>query len=326
MQSNSPIVYSVAAVNEIGTGVFTDTDPLIPLGDVNIPETPTNVIAVPYGLSAKLAWTLPGDGGSPITAIRIKAYPDTEDEKILFIYGSPTSYTFLNLSLNEKYRFTITAINEKGPSIESLASNPILISSTSPEPDLPNISSTEEINYKKFYIAPVELNYKSDNYLEYLYDKEVYEYYPSYIQGESIEWPVTIDENNNRFVFSIGDTEVDFTLANGNYSLDSLDTNLNIIDQLNDNAPLDSEDNPIYEATGLFDKVIITCKKRSSETGPYYNINLVIVQDNIEIRHLGHNSIFGLNPIIQENVATQVVSNYVPTVEYDTKNSRPYFQ
>ena len=91
------------------------------------PAAPLNVTATAADRSAKLTWTAPANGGSPITSYTITPYIGSAAQTPTVITGSPpaTSATVSGLTDGTAYTFTVTATNSVGTGPPSAPSNQV---------------------------------------------------------------------------------------------------------------------------------------------------------------------------------------------------------
>jgi Domain of unknown function (DUF1906)/Fibronectin type III domain len=97
-------------------------------GAATLSSVPLGVTAIPGNGSAKVSWTAPSDGGSPITAYTVTASPGGA---IATVAGTSTSTTITGLANRVAYTFTVRATNGVGQGPISTPSNAVL-------PELPS--------------------------------------------------------------------------------------------------------------------------------------------------------------------------------------------
>jgi titin len=105
----------VAAVNVIGTGPFT---PVVSGRTFGVPDSPPGLVVTPGLSQASLTWVSPWNGGYPITGYQVCMLPSPG-----YLAGlcastpaTTTSYTFTGLLPASAYSFTVSALNDLGPS------------------------------------------------------------------------------------------------------------------------------------------------------------------------------------------------------------------
>ena len=112
--------YRVAAVNDVGTGPY--TDPPASAENYDLPSVPKNLVATTVsGSEIDLRWEAPDDnGGTPITGYRLQV---SEDEGTSWVEahttsdGSTLSYAHTGLERGTTYHYRVAAINrvDAGP-------------------------------------------------------------------------------------------------------------------------------------------------------------------------------------------------------------------
>lgn len=108
--------FRVAAVNSVGTGLYSNTASGIL---ANKPDAPYDLSAIIGDKHIKLSWTEPYDGGCPISSYVIEYYKDNEQSFYLSTGGSDIKYILLGLSNNSNYSVRIAAINSVGTGLYS---------------------------------------------------------------------------------------------------------------------------------------------------------------------------------------------------------------
>jgi hypothetical protein len=97
------------------------------------PAAPTAVTATPGNGSARVSWTAPATGGSPLTSYTITPYVGGTAQTPTTITGTPpaTTATITGLTNGTAYTFTVTATNAVGTGPASAASNAVTPSTAS---------------------------------------------------------------------------------------------------------------------------------------------------------------------------------------------------
>jgi hypothetical protein len=92
-----------------------------------VPAAPTGVSATAADKSAKVTWSAPGNGGSPIASYTVTPYIGSAAQTPTVITGSPpaTSATVSGLTDGTTYTFTVTATNGVGTGPASSPSNQV---------------------------------------------------------------------------------------------------------------------------------------------------------------------------------------------------------
>jgi len=100
------------------------TDPQEPVATV--PEAPTGVSAVAGARSATVSWTLPADGGSPITGQYVYVYDERNRLRgTIQVAGDVTTVEVDKLRPRKPYTFRVSAVNLVGQGDLSGASSPV---------------------------------------------------------------------------------------------------------------------------------------------------------------------------------------------------------
>lgn len=125
------------------TNAVTLTVAPAPEPEATVPETPGAPIASATDSTVSATWSAPADGGSPITGYTVTLTGSTGDPLVQEVGSDATSTTFANLPA-ATYTVTVVAVNAKGSSDASPASNEVTIESTSGEtPDEKNSGEGE---------------------------------------------------------------------------------------------------------------------------------------------------------------------------------------
>jgi predicted phage tail protein len=120
----------VTAANAVGTGpASAPSNAVTPTAPpaATVPGAPTNVTATAGNKSAKVSWTAPADGGSPITSYTVTAYVGSTVQKTVTVTGTPpaTSVNVSGLTNGTTYTFVVSATNAVGTGAASGPSNPV---------------------------------------------------------------------------------------------------------------------------------------------------------------------------------------------------------
>lgn len=175
LTNTTPYTFGVYAANIVGHGpevTVTST----PVATDTIPAAPVISNQTTADQSITINWGPPyNTGGLPIlgyTLILDKVYP--VGPSLSYEFTSTTlAFTATALNNGQVYQFRIKAKN-------SLGYGPFVFSEKLAVNSLPNTGPTTQLvtldyNYSQFFIAPIELNRQSDNYLKYIYPETVLE-------------------------------------------------------------------------------------------------------------------------------------------------------
>lgn len=118
--TNGQTYYFVLKATNIGS----DSAPSLPVSatPMTVPGIPTGVTAVAGNRQATITFTPPVDhGGSPITGYEVTAMPGNHK-----VFGTTSPITMTGLDNGTSYTFTVTAINTKGSSEQSVETEPVM--------------------------------------------------------------------------------------------------------------------------------------------------------------------------------------------------------
>lgn len=118
-------VFRVAAVNEIGTGKYSDvSSPFVPLG---LPGMPTAVNGAATNAQVSLTWTAPAStGGTPITDYVVQFKQTGKPWKTFADGTDTTAATVTGLENGKRYVFRVAAVNAIGTSQYSAPSEELM--------------------------------------------------------------------------------------------------------------------------------------------------------------------------------------------------------
>ena len=143
LTNGAPYTFTVTAINAIGTGPASTPSNAVTPSAPTVPGAPTSVSATAADGSARVSWTAPSNGGSPITSYTITPFIGTNPQPATTISGSPpaTTATVTGVTNGTAYTFTVTATNAVGTGPPSTPSN--AVTPTAPTvPDVPtNVSA-----------------------------------------------------------------------------------------------------------------------------------------------------------------------------------------
>ncbi|MGC4746828.1 putative Ig domain-containing protein [Micromonospora sp. DT201] len=116
--------FTVAAVNSIGTSATSPaSNAVVPYA---VPGAPTITAASAGDSSARLTWTAPSTGGSPITSYVITPYIGGVAQTPQTFASAATTQTVTGLTPGTAYTFTVTARNAGGAGPPSAQSAPVI--------------------------------------------------------------------------------------------------------------------------------------------------------------------------------------------------------
>ncbi len=112
--------FTVTATNVAGQGQPSAPSNLVTPATVTVPGSPAIVSVTPGTAQATVSFTLPSNGGSPITS-----YTATSNPGSIKSSGAGSPILVRGLTNGEPYTFTVTATNAIGTSLPSVPSNPV---------------------------------------------------------------------------------------------------------------------------------------------------------------------------------------------------------
>jgi hypothetical protein len=132
--------FSVAAVNDIGDGMYSTESTLVtPVQAASVPGTPNTPSANPGNTQATVNWSGPSSNGSAISGYSIQVYRSGSFDRTVTTGSSGTSYTVTNLTSHTSYTFSVAAINGVGTggysaqssavTVEGVPGKPVIVSS-----------------------------------------------------------------------------------------------------------------------------------------------------------------------------------------------------
>ena len=108
-------LYSVAAINIVGQGTFTDTIEATPFRSISVPGMPRSVLGTAKGAKVQLIWNPPeSDGGSVITGYVVLRGETANDLQVVANLGDVTSFIDEGLPRGRTYHYSVAAINDVG--------------------------------------------------------------------------------------------------------------------------------------------------------------------------------------------------------------------
>jgi|tagenome__1003787_1003787.scaffolds.fasta_scaffold20985964_2 hypothetical protein len=130
LTNGTTYTFTVTATNAVGTGPASGpSNAVTPTAapTATAPDAPSNVTATAGNKSAKVTWSAPANGGSPINAYTVRTLVGTTVLKTVTVTGSPpaTNVNVSGLTNGTTYTFTVTATNAVGTGATSAPSNPV---------------------------------------------------------------------------------------------------------------------------------------------------------------------------------------------------------
>ena len=149
LTNGSSYVFEVKACNSSGCSPFSTPSSAVTPFVVTAPPAPTGVTALASTLSASVAWSQNGNGGSPITSSTVRAFDSLAPTVVAasaVVAGSSTGATVSGLVAGHTYTFTVHSNSAVGQSLESAPSPPITIATVSTADVSVAITSPASIN------------------------------------------------------------------------------------------------------------------------------------------------------------------------------------
>jgi sugar lactone lactonase YvrE len=122
--------FNVFGTNSYGDGGISASSNPVLIG-ASAPSAVKQPSAVSLNQAARISWSAPSNGGSPVTAYFVSAYDDSSNgyalDARISVPASSTSLVLGSLSEGHFYRFEVTALNSVGFSTSSPDSNDLLV-------------------------------------------------------------------------------------------------------------------------------------------------------------------------------------------------------
>jgi hypothetical protein len=127
LKAGTSYTFTVAGVNEGGTGAESSKSNAVTPTAVTVPGAPTGVTATAGGASATVKWTAPAsNGGATITSYKVIPYKAGVAQTATTVSGETTQTLITSLTPGSSYTFKVAAINSVGTGAESAASNAVI--------------------------------------------------------------------------------------------------------------------------------------------------------------------------------------------------------
>ena len=122
-------IITSAGTNTPNRLVFIDSNPLPPTTipeASSVPATPSAPVAAAGNKALLATWTIPADGGSPITSQTVRVFSGTTVVKTSTTSATATSLTVTGLRRGVSYTVTVLATNANGAGSQSPESNVVI--------------------------------------------------------------------------------------------------------------------------------------------------------------------------------------------------------
>lgn len=221
-------LFRVAAINNIGTGEYSNTV----TGQIraSAPSTPTNLVAITGNQHFKLSWVAPDSTECDITDYVIEYYKNNEASTYKRTNGTNTNYILFNLTNNEPYSIRVAAISTVGTGLYSAL--------------LTNLIPVEKPNPVTTFYVYAETDERIG--LSWLTPDSIFDSYRiQYSTNTQWEDLATIDKSITYYSFDhpIADTDYSFRIATINVAL--------LSDYNTENLYFTPPRDPLYNKTKL---------------------------------------------------------------------------
>ncbi|MEU7652757.1 fibronectin type III domain-containing protein [Micromonospora taraxaci] len=125
LTAGSSYAFQVAAVNAYGTGAASPASAAVV--PYTLPAAPTITSATAGTTAARLSWTVPANGGSPITGYTVTPYLGSVAQTPQTFTGTATTQIVTGLTGGATYTFRVAAINAAGTGPQSAASASVTV-------------------------------------------------------------------------------------------------------------------------------------------------------------------------------------------------------
>ncbi|MFI5927686.1 fibronectin type III domain-containing protein [Micromonospora sp. NPDC051543] len=131
LTAGSSYAFRVAAVNAFGTGAASPASAAVV--PYTLPDAPTITSVSAGTTAARLSWTTPANGSSPITGYTVTPYLNGVAQAPQTFSGTATIQVVTGLTGGATYTFRVAAINAAGTGPQSASSAPVTVN---PPPNL----------------------------------------------------------------------------------------------------------------------------------------------------------------------------------------------
>ncbi|GAB4101493.1 hypothetical protein GCM10028790_05110 [Micromonospora taraxaci] len=125
LTAGSSYAFQVAAVNAYGTGAASPASAAVV--PYTLPGAPTITSVTAGTTAARLSWTVPANGGSPITGYTVTPYLGAVAQTPQTFTGTATTQIVTGLTGGASYTFRVAAINAAGTGPQSAASASVTV-------------------------------------------------------------------------------------------------------------------------------------------------------------------------------------------------------
>jgi Domain of unknown function (DUF4082)/Fibronectin type III domain/Bacterial Ig domain len=127
LKAGTSYTFTVAGVNEGGTGAESSKSNAVTPTAVTVPGAPTSVTATAGGASATVKWTAPtSNGGAEITSYKVIPFRSGIAQTATTVSGETTQALITSLTPGSIYTFKVAATNSVGTGAESSSSNAVI--------------------------------------------------------------------------------------------------------------------------------------------------------------------------------------------------------
>ena len=333
---DTPYTFGVKVNNATGLSSETVSSSIALTAPINAPSAPTNVIITVLSNVATLTWQPPiSTGSGPIVNYKVDLHNNTDSTIVTNIFNSSIySYTVSGLTPGDTYYFTVSATNTTiapfvyGTTALSFLFNPEIILSGKQ-------LVKHNLNYVKFYEAPIVLDKTASNYTEagtFIYPQNVSNLVPSLISNNFLTVPIIFESTNCalaiKYQSSTEGSAFTHYIKLGNPSEPLLvyyDSFTSFVEHLQ--SIINSSIYPYpFEVISISDEVsgnntLIFRALGATVTKGFILTSEDPIIDGIQYTNV-NDVIFGLVPTYFEGYEEPLVENYIPTPAYDNVNHK----